>query len=214
MNRDNLLIDVGTSLQMELLSGQKNARFNVSLIGYVSGISLLVSYPESSELRSGLLDGDELAMRFMNGSAIYGFKTYITRICTDPFKYIHLKFPDKIETAKVRSAQRVRSIIPVSIKGRGNSVLGMGEMTDVSVDGAGFNADTGISETGDELVICTSLAFGEIHEEVELKAIVRSITNINGSGKSHYGIEFGRLDKNEELFLRGFVYEQIVQSRD
>lgn len=214
MDIDNFIIDVGTSLQVELLSGQKKARFNVSLIGYVRGTGILISHPPSSELKSCLLDGDELAIRFMNGSAIYGFTTHIARICTDPFKYIHLRFPNKIESARVRSAQRIKSTIPVSIRANGNGVAHDGEMTDVSVDGAGFITDPGVGETGDELVVCTSLVFGGMNEEVELNATIKSTTNVNGSGKTHYGVEFNGLNKNDELFLRGFVYEQLMQGRD
>ena len=199
-------------MQVELLAGRGNARFDVVLIGFVIDKTLMVSMPPVYERKVKLFDGDELAVRFFHGNAVHAFKTSIERICTDPISYMHLNFPASIETARVRNSCRVNISCPVSIQCNGFDECHFAQLVDISEEGAKVISDEELGGAGEKIQIKGSFSFGGTSEDLSIEGIIRNAKN-NDKNKHSYGVEFVGVKQKDMMFLRGAIYEQMVKER-
>lgn len=174
MNPHEFNIPIGTHMQAELLAGKGHTRFDVSLIGFVVDKTIIVSMPPIHERKVKLFDGDELAVRFLQGNGVHGFKTSIERICTDPIPYIHLNFPATIETAKIRNSYRVNTSYPVSIHCDASDENHTAKLVDISEDGAKLTSENMLGNTGEKIQLEGKFLFAGIEENLVLDAIIRN----------------------------------------
>lgn len=212
MDTRDLNIPVGTPMQVELLAGKGNARFNVSLIGFVAGKTMMVTMPPAHECKVKLYDGDELAVRFLQGNAVHGLKTHIQRVCTDPIPYLHLVFPSSIESAKIRSTYRVNTSYTISVQCDGANKKNAARLVDLSEDGAKIISVDDLGKTGEKIQLEGTFSFGGVQEKLILSATIRNANNEEG-GQHSYGIEFVDVKQQDMMFLRGVIYEQMVNER-
>jgi len=199
-------------MQAELLAGKGNARFDVRLIGYVPDKTIIVSIPPVHERKTKLFDGDNMAVRFLQGNDVHAFKTSIERVCTDPMPYMHLVFPSSIETARVRNSYRVNTSCPVSIQCNGNKEKHNAELIDISEDGAKIISDDILGNAGEKIKLEGRFSFAGIEEILILDAVIRNANN-KPVNQHSYGIEFADIKQQDMMFLRGVIYEQIVKER-
>lgn len=199
-------------MQVELLAGKGNVRFNVALIGFITGRTMLVTMPPAHERKVKLYDGDNLALRFIQGSAVHAFKTSIERVCIDPMPYLHLVFPATIETAKIRNSCRVKTSCAISIQCNGDKEKHAATLVDVSEDGGKIISNEALGETGEKITLEGVFDFGGLQENLTLDAIIRNTIDSN-KDKHSYGIEFVDVKQQDMIFLRGVIYEQMVKER-
>lgn len=205
-------LPVGTSIQLELLANHQHQKAQVHLIGYEPGKSLLVSMPRVDGEPMPLLLNDDVAVRYLHGNAVHAFETAVSRICKDPFPYLHLLFPRSIESVKVRSAERV------SIRLEGEAHTGEDanvvpiELLDLSIGGARITSPRDLGDVNEQFTLRFGLTFAGLTESMGIPVTIRSNTR-KSQDEYQFGVSFVELDEQQRVFLQGCIYETLHRQR-
>jgi c-di-GMP-binding flagellar brake protein YcgR len=104
----------GDVVQLEESSGHK-ASYRVQLVGVLPGLSLLVTAPDVRGAHVPLADGQIFEVRIFNGDDALAFSSMVIRSCQEPYPYVHLSYPERIEHVLVRNARRTRLKLPAQV---------------------------------------------------------------------------------------------------
>ncbi|OOZ39430.1 hypothetical protein BOW53_11490 [Solemya pervernicosa gill symbiont] len=210
-------IDIGATVQLQLIGDNDAPRGEVTLIGYLAGKSLVVTTPQSEEKPFTLKAGDHVAVRYMGASDIYAFSTVVMGLNNTPYDYLHLRYPEKIEAVKIRKAQRAETNIEVRVAKGGVAVGEDGvRLLDLSASGCMLVAQTHLGEKEDILSLTMPLTFSGMREKLRIAGVIRNskiFENQEGKRRVQYGLEFGKLDQHQSLFINGYVFEQLANGR-
>jgi len=216
MDHVDLKMQVGEVLQLQRRDGVSDARLQVRLIGYLSGSSLIVTTPEVDGRVMIIREGQPFIVRMMVGNRIVGFTSTVRRVCSRPFPYLHLSYPEEMEQITVRKAQRVRVRLFASLK-NSNPAFQSDKarpvtVVDISTSGALMLSDERLGESGDTVVVSCALKIGEAEKLLTLPAVIRNV-HVDASDNSfHHGLEFVLENQQDVFALHGYVYGQIVKS--
>ena len=220
MEHHDLKIQVGEAVHLQPRDGEDSRRMNVRIIGYMVGVSLLVTTPKVRDKVMIIREGQPFVVRMMMGNQIVGFATRVLRTCTRPFHSLHLSCPEEMEQITVRKAQRVRVKLFASLKNPNPAFQSdkpqTGTIVDISISGAMLIADEPMGEVGDEVSLGCAVKIGDYEKLLEIPARIRSMhvddNDELGGDCCFHGLEFDMHDKQDMFALHGFVYEQIVKS--
>lgn len=215
MSKDELRLKVGTLMQLELLTAHQKIREPCKVIGYLVDESLILTMPRERGSLVSIRDNDQVAVRYMDGKNICGFKTAVIRSCREPYPYMHLFYPAAIERIKIRKAQRVATQTPVTVKRSDNEqVFEAVIMQDLSVSGAKLVSSEIFGHKGDRVLLETELEFAGIKEKLNFAFAIRSFMEAEDKDTDakvyQYGVEFVDLSQKDILFIHGYIYECIV----
>ena len=213
---DTLSIPPGTTVNIQLPGRIRNRRWNARLLGYLPQESLLITTPLSNGAPVPFYLEDQVAVRYLQGREIHGFNTWVRKVSSDPFPYLHLAYPREIERVTVRQAERVPVELASEWRALRGEQSGAGKILDLSATGALLAVDAPAGEPGDELELDFQVHFAGAESRIEVGALLRSVRESGGEEQTRYlhGLEFTDLEERERLFLKGFVYEQLVENRD
>ena len=213
---DHLDINIGSALNLQLLSGEGKQRYDVHLIGMLPGKSLLITMPRVNGALPKIFAQDEYIVRYFAGKDITAFRTSVLLVCQIPYHYIHLNYPKVIENVTVRQAERIDISITAQVNYQGKKILGT--IKDISASGAMLTAAEEIGQAGDPLELFFDMQLGEIKKDVHLIAIIRNVKknapDENSRQPFRYGVEFVDPSEQDVIFVQGFVYEQLLRKRE
>lgn len=217
--RIELGLGVGGFLNLKLSQRHKGHRWTARLIGYLDGETVIVTTPHDGGAPVPFYTHDKITVRYLAGREIHGFATWVRKVATQPYPYLHLAFPKAIERVPFRQEERVPMDLPVKYQSLKHSELtGDGRLVDLSAAGAQLKGPESLGEVGDEIGLQFDVAFSGLENHIKVDAIIRNIKPEEGSKSDGehelYGVEFRDLDEQGRLFIRGFVYERIVQYRE
>jgi hypothetical protein len=202
----------GETLQLQFMDDPAQGPFFVKVIGYVADRSLLVSTPEKA---GAALEGRAAIVRMFAGDQAQGFSCMVLRACTQPYAYLHLSYPRKMDPARIRKSSRVRTALAVGVRPAGTE--GGAEVPavirDISVTGAQLLAAAPVGNAGARVVVRARLPIETLGDQaVDLPALIRNVQEdalVKGSlWRYRCGIEFAPLDAQSTLVLRAYLYER------
>jgi hypothetical protein len=208
----DLQLAVGTVLNLQNLSDKSGSRIQVRVLGYLEGHSIIATLPGAFLLPTDLRLGDEVTVRYLMGRSVCGFKTRVVRVCSSPYPYFHLEYPNDVQRMDVRQAERAQ----VSLAGQaeGASDTAQVELRDLSAGGALVVATRELGNVGDALKLAFELTFGDVTRRMSTSATIRSATPLQRQEGSEpvfrYGVQFQDLGESDRIFVRGFVFEQLA----
>lgn len=217
----DLNLQVGEALQIQFLDDETRGQFYVRVIGFLPERSLIVTTPEKGGQPMHVREGRALLVRSFASDQAHGFSSVVLRSCVQPYAYLHLTFPQKIETMAERQAARVRSALAISIHGLTGEAAGRdtpGVIRDISNTGAQILAAGPVGKSGERVLIRTRLPLDALGDQpVELPALIRNAqdeADIKGSmWRVRCGVEFEPLDTQSTLVLRAYLYERFAAPR-
>lgn len=209
----DLHLTIGTVLNLQNLSdGSGGTRLQAKVLGFLDGTSILAVMPGAALLPVDLRAGDDIAVRFLMGRSVCGFRTRVLRVCTLPFPYFHLDFPKEVQRMDVRRAERVQVAMPGQIQAAGAAVAV--EIRDLSATGAMISVTQELGALNDTLHLSFELTFGEITRQLGISTTIRNLTppvkNDAGAQAYRYGLQFEDLPEGDRIFIRGYVFEQLA----
>lgn len=221
MEHNDLKIQVGELLQLQHRDGADSRRLHVKLIGYLPGVSLLVTTPTVADKVMIIREGLPFVVRVMVGNRIVGFTTTVMRSCSRPFPYLHLSYPEEMEQITVRKAQRVRVKLFASLKNSNPDFQPekpqSGTIVDLSTSGALMVAAEQLGDLDDQVSISCAIKVADIEKLVSLPAIIRNVhvdrSEEHGEHSYYHGLELKLTEQQDTVALHGFVYEQIVKAQ-
>ncbi|MGQ0585964.1 MAG: flagellar brake protein [Gammaproteobacteria bacterium] len=215
---NDLDLQVGESLQISFMDDETRGQFYVKVIGFLPERSVLVTAPEKGGTAMIVREGRAVLARSYSGEHARGFTCTVLRSAAQPYPYLHLSYPSKIETMVERQSSRVRAALAVGVR-----TPGMPEeardipavIRDLSLTGAQLLASAKVGEGGDRITVRARLPIARIGDQaVDLPALIRNAVEETGVHDSLWrfrcGIEFDPLDAQTTLVLRAYLYERFA----
>ncbi len=216
---DDIKLKVEDRLQLEPPPHLVRERFLVKVIGFLRGVSLLVTTPITANgLRLQLLENEKVVMRSFSGQNAFAFVCTVIRINKSPFEYLHLSFPENIQGVVIRKAPRVKTHIIAAVQcGSGEQEQISALISDVSANGASLEAKQQLGYKGDILHLVFRVQLHNIEALLSLKGEIRGVLSADTSDASKsalicHGIEFQDLQPNDQVIIQSMIYQQMIEN--
>lgn len=207
---------VGAALQLQVAGDANARRYTVKVVGYVPGVSLLVTTPEIDGKVQIIRDGQMFNARVLQGESAMAFSSRVLSSCATPFPYLHLSYPREVETIVVRNAQRTMANIPVLARNtkdpdesgyQHDAVL-----EDLSTTGARLTSRRPLGSTGDNLYLIFDIQVAGGKDMLGIFAEIRSCKpNEEGDDiEFFHGLRFRSLIRIQKLLIHSWVMERLV----
>ncbi len=213
INFDDIKLQVGARLQIMLTRGTRQCIYYTPLIGYVSGEYLLMKIPFEHGLSVPMQTGEHVTLRVFSGMNVFTFSCNVDTVFLSPRFYMHLTFPEKIQTTALRKAIRVKVDLPVQFK----SATPSGIITDISLDGAQITSDCALGEPATKIPLAFTFQIKPTNQEVliETSATIRSVRELpaakkDGPARFSHGVLFDDIDPTNQVMLQNLVYESLL----
>jgi hypothetical protein len=206
---------VGERIQLRLLGRDIQASYYAQLIGYIKGQSILVTTPVAGGQRIAMTEGERLELRMLTGSNIYVFQSEILRVCISPSHYLHLRYPERVQMQKLRSASRTRVRIAAKLTAA-EGALEIVQITDLSPDGAQVLVPKPVGDKGQHVRLSFQATVDEQSTALTLDGVVQHVRPASpghewGTGMLEYGIAFTDVSDENKLWLKCLVYRHIAE---
>jgi c-di-GMP-binding flagellar brake protein YcgR len=194
-------------------------RYATKLIGLMSGQSLIITAPRKQGKTIMVREGQAFTVRMLQGSNIFGFVARVLKVSAKPFPYLHLAYPNDVETAVVRNAPRVSTEIHATTSKplEGDTTEQAVIIADISTTGARVMHSQQLGEVGTVIQVTHPIPVcgGEdILKVMGMIRNVREVTQEKGRPVFMHGIEFRGLTRFQELLLCAYVSGGIVKDYD
>lgn len=217
MKNQTLRILVGDSLQLQKVGADTSERYTSTVIGFVPGKSLLVSAPMVNDKSVLVREGQQFAVRMLQGSYIQAFVAKVLHNSLAPYPYLHLSFPQQVERIEVRNADRVETDIPIllrDIRLPDEKVNWKpANIKDISSTGAKLESMSKFAEKDDVILMRFKIIVCQQEEQMELKTVVKHLEEPKNVGADEwgvyaYGTQYESTQKLEKVLLQNYVLEQ------
>ena len=212
---DEIKLNIGDPVQLQMQIGQTESRYYVKLIGYLKGKSVLVTAPEAGGNLFYVREGQAFVVRFFFGKNAYAFTANVTRASTIPYPHLHLSYPSHVRGLVVRSGERVSTRLICSVTPCDDAGIpaAAGVITNLSVGGALLVSKTQMGKKGEHLSVKFRINIREIEFFVTVDATICSVSKDGpgGSGEEFsHGLRFEDLPSEEAIALTAYIYQKLV----
>lgn len=191
-HRQKVLLASGTSVNVQRAGS--DVRVPATILGSVPEFYIALRDPHhgSNErsLRSlNLLIADVVILRFLHDGVIYGFRSSVSRLTTDPEYLLFVHYPQDVEHVSVRQAPRISFHLPCEVSfGGGGSQPGL--VLDLSPGGCAVAGarNEGSSSPREADPVTLSLTLPAQSRPVQAVGRVRRVSAEGGNWKA--GIAF------------------------
>jgi len=214
---DELDLDVGETLQLQRVGGDNTDRYLVRLIGYLSGVSLLVTPPTVNGKIILVRESQPFAVRMLHGSHVRGFMSRVLHNAAKPFPHLHLEYPKEIESLALRNAERVSVVIPAMARNTRRSDESEHwhpvRIRDLSISGCRIESSLPLAQKGDSLELRFRPEVCEVEEDLQLIASCKNhSTRPSREGEEGgvvycLGTAFLMINRYQKLLLSNYVLE-------
>lgn len=211
---EEMRLAVGDRLQIECTASTGVRRAFVRVVGYMDGVSLLVTTPVAGGRRVELVENDPVIVRVFSRQSAFAFRASVLRACKLPFDYVHLSFPESIQGSVIRKATRVRTELPVtvSVEQPGGEPT-PGTVLNISASGLLLRTRAALGDRGSPVRLRFELPLHGIDTGLELSASIRNVReDADEEGIDYqYGMDFHELQPSDHMVVKAFVYQTIIE---
>lgn len=218
---DDVKLKTESRLQLEPPKQLGSERIMVKVIGYLRGVSLLVTAPAMSNgVRLQLMEGEQVVMRSFSGQNAFAFACTVVRSCKLPYEYLHLSFPSTIQGVLIRKSARVKTNIIAAVQNSNShnaAEQAPALISDLSANGAALDAKRPLGKKGDILNLAFRVNLHKIDAFLSINGVIRAMHNgeaadISGPEIIRHGVEFQSMQPNDMIILQSMIYQQIIES--
>lgn len=219
---ESMQLHVGDRLQLELLTDGTRSHYYTTLIGYVSGHSVLMRTPQVQSLPIPVREGEPVLVRTFAGRHAYTFESTVDRVCRTPYPYLHLAYPVQVQQTLIRGALRVRvnlTATALNAAKQGEALPSALTIVDLSISGALLEAEKGLGNVGETLELAFKFLVQPNNYEVKLATPVE-IKSVRKSRRERrldemftHGVRFAKLRSTEGLLLQSYIQQVLLDDR-
>jgi Flagellar protein YcgR len=219
---ESMQLHVGDRLQLELLTDSTRSHYYTTLIGYVSGHSVLLRTPQVQNLPIPVRESEPVLVRTFSGRHAYTFESRVDRVCRTPYPYLHLAYPAQVQQTLIRGALRVRvnlTATAVNAAKQDEAVPAALMIGDLSISGALLEAEKSLGEVGETLELAFKFLVQPNNYEVKL-ATPAKIQSVRKTRKERrldevftHGVRFAKLRSTEALLLQSYIQQVLLDDR-
>ena len=205
-------LKVGDTIHLSLQSGLIKGRSPVTVLGWLENVCIMVTAPIEDNIRLLLKEGEPVLARVFTGQNAFAFNASVLKNAHAPFRHLHLGFPDKVESATIRSSPRCRVNLPATVTAGSG---GPAEATIIDIGTNGALIETG--EIGDAdrnaVEVACSLELHGVSIALQLRGAILAIRNksADANGKCQYGVRFTNPEANDRLVLGSLVCYYMLE---
>ena len=219
---ESMQLHVGDRLQLELLTDSTRSHYYTTLIGYVSGHSVLMRTPQVQNLPIPVREGEPVLVRTFSGRHAYTFESKVDRVCRAPYPYLHLAYPAQVQQTLIRGALRVRvnlTATALNAAKQGEALPSASTIADLSISGALLEAEKSLGEVGEALELAFKFLVQPNNYEVKLATQV-DIQSVRKTSRERrleevftHGVRFAKLRPTEALLLQSYIQQVLLDDR-
>lgn len=196
--------------QLVLLQ-QGSIRYQVRLLGYAEGKSILVSAPMAEGRYQLIRDGQAFVARTFAGKKAYAFTTAVLKTVHAPYPYLHLAFPKQISCAVVRRRARVEVVLVAAVARSAAAQAAAIILADIGMGGVAGSIKERIGMPGESFRLKLKVTVFEENIFLDLPVILRSVQEEREKGSHRHAFEFGATELRDKLALAAFLYETLSE---
>ncbi len=174
-------MQIGATLKIQI-EGEKKL-LTSEFMGVEEDKYLVIKAPSlqyMSHVSHLLYKGNTVIARYLHKGTVFGFKSRIKYVITNPIKLLILEYPKKIEIQNLRKHRRVDCYLPASVKISDNTIEGT--IIDISREGCQFTVEKSKIES--------SLKLFQVEKETSVSFKLPGVEKIlTVTGKQKYIIE-------------------------
>lgn len=181
VGQDTLLtaISAGSIVDLEICLPANSKRVKTEYVGMLQGAFLILNHPNPKRLGAALdfvMEGTSVIVRALleNGDGqVIAFKSQIKAVSVHPARLIFLYLPEKVQTYKLRSQNRVPTLIPAKFHCHGCKDVGV--IKDISLAGLQLDLTSIDAEHMEEGLKCEVFIEGKEGNQITLEGDIRRI---------------------------------------
>jgi len=212
MRVEELGLTFGDTLQIQI--GDKvEQRYPVRFIGINPQCSVIVSAPITGKDKIYFVrEGQNVTLRFIVKNVVSGFSTRVMLTRGQPYPYLHLEIPKQVQTVEVRKEVRVETDIDTTVINKTHSSPALtAKMLNLSCSGGRIESNAKVALMDNILNITLPLLIDDIERIVTMNCLVSYVKEDEENGKFSYGVNIEEIDEDDSLFLRGFIYQELLR---
>jgi len=213
----DMRLSIGDSLQLDCGMPLKSQKTYVKLVGYLKDRAIIVTTPSVGGRRLELVENDNVLIRGFSGTSAYAFRASVMRVSRLPFDHVYLSYPDAVFGRSVRRSRRVRTELEAHLhpSSPDQAEPVSGRIEDLGALGALVSTERELDPES-PLHLRTVLMLHGNRVELETEGrIVSHYTEAAGAATLHcYGLKFPKLEPQDAMLLKAYVYQQIVDNPD
>lgn len=201
----------GDLIQLQTMSTTNAERYQVRMIGFHAPVSLLVTAPTSQGKLVFVKEGQQFLVRGFVGKDAVAYKTRVLKSNLSPFPYLHLAYPDSVQSMRIRSSARVQVDLVTAIAREGAGQASA-KMTDISVGGARLLSPRPVANKNETVKVSFRINPAGLDVYMTLNALVRAVSADDSlDGQIATGIEFVDISEQDRLYLTNMVYQNLLK---
>lgn len=210
----------GDSIQIAFGNGKTVFRYFASFIGSLEPKHIIATVPEHEGKILLLQDGRCIKIRCLIEGRLYTFSSCVQITHMQPFPHFFLNYPDEIDNADIRKAQRVT--VPLSLEAEGASINTKNapttvEIIDISEGGASIIATADLGSSGDIISLAGTFSLGGKERKIKIPCAIRSTRTVNDEAEKQLiiGVEFllSDMTADNKEFIYAYVGEKILNAK-
>jgi c-di-GMP-binding flagellar brake protein YcgR len=174
---------------------------------------LLLSQPLLDEHAIKVAAGDDFLVRGFCGATTYEFNAKVLLVCSQPYPYLHLSFPDQVISFEMRGAVRIKVKLACSVANTLNQLKMPATICDLSTSGVRLQSSVNLGQTGETLQVHFNLAIEHEEHPFMLSAVIRNVAIAENDHLGTYGVEFINLGGADSIALQSCIYILLIDKR-
>lgn len=200
----------GDHVQLQSLHGQGTDRYQVRMIGFHAPISLMVTAPVVQGRLVFIKEGQQFLVRGFVGKDAVAYRTRVLKSQLSPFPYLHLAYPESVQSMRIRSSARVAVDLVASVSSPAGQ--GAARIADLSLGGARMMSNKVVAKKDDEVKVSFRINPAGLDVYLTLQGRVRGVQqDETRPGQVATGVEFHSLSEQERLYLTNMVYQNLLK---
>lgn len=202
----------GDLIQLQTMSATNAERYQVRMIGCHAPVSLLVTAPTSQGKLVFVKEGQQLLVRGFVGKDAVAYKTRVLKSNLSPFPYLHLAYPDSVQSMRIRSSARVSVDLVTAINRDNGAAQASARMTDISVGGARLLSPRPVANKDEVIKVSFRINPAGLDVYMTVNARVRAVSaDESQDSQIATGIEFIDISEQDRLYLTNMVYQNLLK---
>lgn len=200
----------GDMVQLQTMHATHTERYQVKMLGFHAPVSIMVTSPMAQGKLVFIKEGQQFLVRGFVGKDAVAYKTRVLKSNLAPFPYLHLAYPESVQSMRIRGSARVPVDLVTSVMApRGK---GAARIVDLSWGGARMLSPQAVADKDDEVTLAFRINPSGLDVYLNIKAKVRAVSkDETHKGQVATGVEFVDLNEQDRLYLTNMVYQNLLK---
>ncbi len=200
----------GDLVQLQTLHPTHAERYQVRMIGFHAPVSLMVTAPTIQGRLVFVKEGQQFLVRGFVGKDAVAYKTRVIKSNLSPFPYLHLAYPETVQSMRIRGSSRVSVELVTAVNGPAGQAAA--KIVDLSCGGARMMSPKPVAEKGDDVKLSFRINPSGLDVYLTISAKVRAVSrDETANSQVATGVEFVDLNEQDRLYLTNMVYQNLLK---